>query len=152
MFLGLFIVVLIVLYLFVAQHFGAYWGLGSVAAVLAIAGSVLWAITSKLGERLASSATSIIPPAPAPVPELPLRPRVHEPIGLAKFIPELPASASPAERVVHYASTRVANAAVGAIDQAEEVVRTGSRPALLATLAAAAAAGFFHGRNGRIKL
>jgi hypothetical protein len=139
------------LYMFLNQRYGTYVALGAVAGIAALlAAFVLAAGCQRATHVDLALSEPIVPvasteePYVAPTPP-PVRPSAY----LATLIPPPAPGAPLTEILLHQAKTRGAEAADEAIGQAEKVIREGSRPALVTTLALTALVGLYFGRQKR---
>lgn len=144
-------VALAALYAFLNERYGTYVGLGAIFAIATVAAIALIAAAQRRagGERMDDEPV----PEPAIAVEEPViadPPRPRPAVDLAALLPPPPVGAPLTEILIHRVKARGAEAAEEAIDQAEKVVRTGSRPAMVATLALTALVGLYFGRQQRL--
>lgn len=138
------------LYLFVEERYGTYAALGVVGGIAAVLAASL--ICAALPRSDAEEDRTVAPEAVAPIAEPtvePAPPPVRPSAYLSTLIPPPPPGAPLTEILLHQAKTRGAEAADEAIGQAEKVIRSGSRPAMVTTLALTALVGLYFGRQKR---
>jgi hypothetical protein len=143
-----FIIVLVALYRWVDMYKGPFAALAAVGAVMALLATAMFVLA--FGRRNRTPASAVVdrrsaassppPPPPAPQPMSTL---------LTAALPSLPPNASLFDVLTHRFSTRVVGASDEAIDAAVHVMRTGSKSALLGTLAVVALVGVLLGRRRR---
>lgn len=139
------------LYIFLNQRYGTYVALGAIGAIAAVLAAIVLALGCLRARQVdAPMAEPVVPlsavdePYAAPAP-----PPVRTSAYLTTLIPPPAPGAPLTEILLHQAKTRGAEAADEAIGQAERVIREGSRPALVTTLALTALVGLYFGRQKR---
>jgi hypothetical protein len=144
---GLLVVALVALHLWVEINYGPFYALGAVAVVLALAAIVLaLVLTNRMRHPLEAPP---LPAAAVPVAAPPAA--VTKPSAYAReFVPPLAGDASLIDAMLHRVSSHAAGATDDAIDVAADLVRKGSVPTLVATLAAAGLVGWTIGRRTKL--
>lgn len=139
------------LFLYLDQRYGTYVALGAIGGISAVlAAMLLYAAFQRASREDAAETEPVTPAAPIAEPLIePTPPPVRPSAYLATLIPPPPPGAPLTEILLHQAKTRGAEAADEAIGQAENVIRNGSRPALVTTLALTALVGLYFGRQKR---
>ncbi len=137
------------LFLVVDQRYGTFAALGAIGGIAAVlAGGLLYAACQRAPRTGEAPLEEVVAPAAIEEPYIeppPVRPSAY----LSTLIPPPPPGAPLTEILLHQAKTRGAEAADEAIGQAEQVIRAGSRPALVTTLALTALVGLYFGRQKR---
>jgi len=141
-----FAVAMIALFLWVDIHEGPFVALAVVGASTVLTAAVLFTFAVASGKRNPSpgplrQAAGAVPPSRAAVPP---GSATNNP---SDFVSPPPPNASVLDLITHRVTTRAAAASDEAIDAATEVLRTGSREAVLGTLAMAALVGVLVGRR-----
>lgn len=141
------------LFLFLDERYGTYTALGAIGGIAAVLAAILLYAAFQRASRedgAASEPETAASPIAEPYIEPPPAPPTARPSAyLATLIPPPAPGAPLTEILLHQAKTRGAEAADEAIGQAEKVIREGSRPALVTTLALTALVGLYFGRQKR---
>jgi hypothetical protein len=135
---------LIALYLWVAMKHGPFAGLGVVGLTTAACAALMFALAASRGGKTTATPRSAMPP-PAAV-HVPPRPAVSLP-PLSSFAPPPPSTAPILDQVTHRVAARAMAASDEAVETATDLVKHGSRGALIGTLAVAALVGLIVGRR-----
>jgi hypothetical protein len=133
-----FLVGLAALFLWVDLQHGPFIALGVVALVTAIIAGALFTIAAARQRRPQKPRAYVSPPPSEPAHARPVYATMTPP----------PANASFVDTLAHHVTHRAAAATEETVDAAAEIVRSGSREAVLATLAVAALVGLVIGRQG----
>jgi len=139
------------LFLFMEERYGTHAALGAIGGIAAVLAAILLFAAFRRASREDEPA-AVTAPSSAPIQEPyvePMPPPVRPSAYLATLIPPPAPGAPLTEILLHQAKTRGAEAADEAIGQAEKVIREGSRPALITTLALTALVGLYFGRQKR---
>jgi hypothetical protein len=132
------VVALIALYIWIEPQHGPLKALAAVGIVTALTAIVMGIIAAS------RAPAPVVAPEPIVIPMPTSRPALN----LADIIAPPPPNASIFDVITHRVTTRAASATDEAIDVAHDTIAHGSRPALIATLAAAVVAGWIVGRRG----
>jgi hypothetical protein len=144
-----FAIAMIALYLWVDMHEGPFVALAVVGTLTVLIAVALFTLAVASGKRNPSpgplrQAAGAVPPSSASVPP---ESATTKPTNLSDFVSPPPQNASILDLMAHRVTTRAAAASDEAINAATEVLRTGSREAVLGTLALAALVGVLVGRR-----
>ena len=142
-----FIIALVALYRWVDLYQGPFAALAAVGAVMALLAAAMFVLAFGRRSRKPTSAVVDRRPAGSPPPSS----STPQPmaVALSAALPPLPPNAPLFDVLTHRFSTRVAGASDEAIDAAVDIMRTGSKSALLGTLAVVALVGILLGRRHR---
>jgi hypothetical protein len=138
------------LFIWVDRDNGPLVALAVVGCASAVLAGLMFTLAAARGRRRPVVTPAFRPPvaAPPPVAASPMpRAEAARPTGLSSMMPPPPSSASLLDILTHRVAHRAAAASDEAIDTATELVRGGSRGALLATLTVAGLVGVIIGRR-----
>jgi hypothetical protein len=138
-----FAIVVVALYRWVDMRFGPFVALAAIGVVMASLGASMFVLAFGRGGRRTASPT-VVRRQVASQPPLPSPPI---PIPLSAGPAPLHANASVLDVLTHRFSTRAAGASDEAINAAVDIMRTGSKSALFAMLAAVVLVGVIVGRS-----
>lgn len=133
------------LYLWVAAEHGTMTAIGTLAIATAVVAALLFMAAKGIAHRRVASLPAqpiVMPSSPPPVPTT-----AQAAAAMASLVPPPRAGASLLDIVTHRVTTRAAGASEEAVETAVELVRTGSRSALLGTIAVTALVGLLIGRR-----
>lgn len=134
------------LYLWVAAEHGTMAAIGTLAIAAAVAAALLFMAAKGIAHRRVASLPAqpivVMPSSPPPVPTT-----AQAAAAMASLVPPPRAGASLLDIVTHRVTTKAAGASEEAVETAVELVRTGSRSALLGTIAITALVGLLIGRR-----